>query len=396
MSLLLASTSHYIGIALDIAVVLLLLTFAFIGYHHGFFKSLLGLFSTLVVLILSFYFANHFAKLINTIYDFTSLIARNLSPAIEKISSVYALTFPSGMSGSSFYNSYIASSSTNTVLKKFFQYILKGYSAENIEGLKVADVLAGGISSLIMTVIAGILLFILIKIALALLSRFFDNITKIKVFGGLNKIFGFVFGACKGAIVILFFIIIAICASFVPKINKKIYPLINKETTIVKTFYNTTDTLLEKYFIKTDVISKWVNNLWDNRDLDKKSSIADQALVIDNEDFNANFDSSYTLNLEGQVLTTSNLYFRINQLNELESFDKVSIMIFLTYTSTESVNLQLYDINELETTITKDDTSSAILITYSNITYDDFILSLNTTNGQIITDINFTISGVTE
>ena len=241
MPLLLASTSHFVGIALDVAVVILLLTFACIGYHHGLIKSLLALFSTFVVFVIAVYLANDFAGLINKIYDFTSLIAKELAPSIEKIAPVYSMAFPVGMSGSQFYANYIETSSTNKVIKQFFKYALKGQSSESIEGLKVSQVLAGSIASIIMTVLAGIILFIIIKVAINLISRFFDNITRTKVFGGLNKILGFVFGSLKGLAIVSFFVLITICLSFVPKINKKIYPLIQNDTYVVKLAYNTTD-----------------------------------------------------------------------------------------------------------------------------------------------------------
>ena len=124
MQLFLATTSHYVGLVIDIAVVILLLTFAFIGYHKGFLKSLLALCSTTIVILISIYFANGFAKLINSVYDFTALIADKLAPSIERISSIYSMAFPSGMSGTEFYNSYIDTSSTNTVLKRFFKFLI--------------------------------------------------------------------------------------------------------------------------------------------------------------------------------------------------------------------------------------------------------------------------------
>lgn len=274
MSFLLASTSHYIGIVLDIAFVVVLLTFAFIGYHHGLFKSLIALFSTLVVLFITIYFANAFAKLINSIYDFTALLAKKITPSIKKLDPVFLIDFPAGISGSQFYTNYISTSGTNTVLKKFFKFALKGYSAGELDGLSVASVLAGATASIIMTLISGVLLFILIKIALSLLSRFFDNITRIRVLGGLNKILGFVFGAIKGCAILAVFIGIIILVTFVPKLNKKIYPLIQEDTKVIKVAYNLTDKYVEKTFIKSDLISKWINNLWDNRNLskDKKES----------------------------------------------------------------------------------------------------------------------------
>lgn len=267
MSFLLASASHYVGIALDIAFVVVLLTFAFIGYHHGLFKSLIALFSTIVVLFITIYFANAFAKLINSIYDFTALLARKITPSIKKLDPVFMIDFPAGISGAQFYTNYISTSSTNSVLKKFFKFALKGYSAGELDGLSVASVLAGATASIIMTLISGVLLFILIKIALSLLSRFFDNITRIRVLGGLNKILGFVFGAIKGCAILAVFIGITILVTFIPKMNKKIYPLIQEDTKVIKVAYNLTDKYVEKTFIKSDLITKWINNLWDNRNL---------------------------------------------------------------------------------------------------------------------------------
>jgi len=394
MSLLLASTSHYIGIFLDIAVLVVLITFACIGYYHGLFKSLIALFSTVVVLIISFYFANHFAKLINTMFDFTSLIANHLAPAIGKLGPVYTMTFPTGMSGSEFYKSYIANSDTNSLLKKFFEFTLKGYKAESLDGLQVADVLAGAISSIIVTVVAGILLFIIIKIALGLLSRFFDNITKLRVLGGLNKIFGFVFGACKGGLIILFFVVITVCLSFVPKVNKKIYPLINDDTKVVKLFYNTTDTLMEKYFVKTDALSKWINNLWDSRDLDKNSKILDNAIEINNETFSLETDGSYKLNLINQTLSTSNVYFNIHKLEDLKSFEKINVTVTIEYESNELVNFQMYSIDDVEKVLNKDAGTNSKQISYSNITNNNLILSLNTTSGEINANITLIVTGV--
>lgn len=273
MSFVLASTSHYVGLILDLVFITVLLVFAIIGYRNGLFKSLIGLFSTIVILGVTIYFANGFAKLINSIYDFTALLAKKLTPSIKKLDPVFLTDFPSGMSGSEFYSSYIATSGANSIIKKFFKFALKGYSAGELDGLPVASVLAGATASLIMTLISGILLFILIKVALSLLSRFFDNITKIRVLGGLNKLFGFIFGFLRGMAITTMFILITIFVTLVPKINKKIYPLVQDDTKVVKIAYNATDKFIEKTVIKSDLISKWINNLWDSRNLsDKKTN----------------------------------------------------------------------------------------------------------------------------
>lgn len=393
MSLLLASTSHYVGIAIDIAIVIILLTFAFIGYHHGLLKSLLALCSTAVVLFVAIYFANDFAKIINKIYDFTLLIADKLAPSIENMDPVYATTFPIGLSGSQFYGAFIAQSNTNIVIKKFFQYALKGYSSESLEGLKVSEVLAGSVASIIMTVITGILLFIILKIALGLLGRFFDNITRSKVIGGINKIFGFVFGAIKGSALILFFVVITIILSFVPKINKKIYPLIQNDTFILKVAYNTSEDLIEKHLIKSDLISKWINNLWDNRNLNKAEpeTIDKKASLLDNSNFTTSNNTSYT-SVEEIVIGTDGKYYRLNKLETLSTNETINISITLTYTSDNTIDFKLYSIDNLNNEIIKSDTSTTIKFDYVNINYTDYILELTTNETDITAQMEITIN----
>lgn len=375
MQFLLASTSHYVGIVLDLVVVILLLTFAFLGYHKGFLKSLIALFSTTVVIAIAIYFSNGFARLINSVYDFTALIAEKLAPSIERISSVYSMAFPSGMSGTEFYNSYIDASSTNTILKRFFKFALKGYSSGDIEGLKVAEVLAGSIASIIMTIIAGILLFIFIKIALSFLSRFFDNISRTRVLGGLNKILGFAFGAIQGATIVVVFVVITICVSFVPKLNSKIYPLVQDDTKVIKVIYNTTDRLVDKYFIKSDTLSKWINNLWDNRYLQKQETeetIADKAEVLDNTKFaeeSGKYTASYELTLSGE-----NKYYRINKF--IADKTNANVVITLTFEGEHTVETNLYTVSDLNTATTKDGTSTNTNIILNNVNYEDWILSL--------------------
>ena len=392
MSSLLLSTSHYVGLAIDIAIVLTLLCFAIVGFKKGFLKSIIALFSTVVVLILAVYFANHFAKLINSIYDFTGFIAKKITPSIEKIDGIYASIFPAGMSGSEFYHAYIANSGTNTVLKKFFQYALKGFGADSLTGLKVSEVLAGSIASLIMTIIAGLLLFIIIKIALNLLSRLFDNIASSKIFGGVNKLFGFVFGAAKGTVVILFFTLITIGVSFVPKANKKIYPLIQNETYVTKVVYNTTDKYVEKYLIKSDVITKWINNLWDNRKLEptQTPSVVETAELLDNT-FNNN-SGAYEKGYSNITAGSNSTYYKLDKISDLASSANVNITITLEYTGTDLITFELYSVNNLNTSIQKSQSSTAISFVYENVPYTDLLLKLTSSGADLTTSLNIIIT----
>lgn len=385
---LLLGTSHYVGLAIDIVIIATILIFAFIGYYYGLLKSILALFSTVFVIGTSIYFASSFAGLINKVFNFTNLIAKNLTGSIEKLGSVYTSTVPDGLSGSQYYNSYIATSSTNTALKQFFKYALKGFSAEQISGLKVSEVLAGSLASIIMIIASAIVLFILIKIGLSLISRFFDNITRTRTLGGLNKLLGFVFGAAKGATIVLVFIILTICASFIPKVNKKIYPMIQEQTYITKVAYNTTDKIVDKYVIKSDLLTNWINKVWDSRQLNKQEptppvepeqTILDKATNISTLGFSLSVNG-YECTFNNLEITNDTKYYKLDKLNDLLSTEHVDITITLTYTETgtDLISCQLFRSPNIDTEITKDATSTDKMFVYKNVDYATIVFGLST------------------
>ena len=173
---MLLSMSSTIGIALDVVIIALIVIFAFIGLRKGFFKSVLSMISTLVVIIVSIIFASSLAKLINKIYAFTGLMAKGLCKSIAGMGTFYSQPIPEGVSGVDVVSSI--PSSTNGFLKKLMSYVLKPLSSSEIQGETVADIVSGAFAAVIMAIIAGVLLFIAIKIVLALASRLFENMLR--------------------------------------------------------------------------------------------------------------------------------------------------------------------------------------------------------------------------
>jgi len=258
--MLLAST---VGVAIDVAIIALIVLFAIIGFHKGFFKSVISMISTVVVIIVSIVFASPLANLFNKIYDFTGLIAGKLCKAIASMGTFYSQTIPEGVSGKDIVNNIPAS--TNGFLKKLMSYVLNPLEASEIQGATVADIVSGAFASIIMIIISGIILFIAIKIVLALASRLFDNITRNRVFGATNKLLGLVFGGVKGFIIVIVFTIILTFMTVVPFINTKLSPIIQDNTHIAKPIYNYTDEMVEKYVIDGKIVQKWIDKLWDNK-----------------------------------------------------------------------------------------------------------------------------------
>lgn len=328
------SVSASIGTTIDIIIVAVLVVFALIGLREGFFKSVLSMISTVVVVVVSFFGANPVAKLVNKIYDFTGLIAGKLCKSIASMGAFYSETIPSGVSGADLANNI--PSSTNGFLKKIMSYVLKPLSSGEVEGSTVAKVVSGAFASIIFTIIIGILLFILIKIVLAIASKLFENITRNKVFGAVNKICGFVFGTLKGGLMIVVLSLVLTFLTVIPAVNNKVSPIINNNTNIAKPIYAYTDKLVEKYVINSNVIQKWINNLWEN----KKSGSSTT------EEVKGTKDNPYILmliNNEGVLSSEFNISFKDDSTAYyLFNPSEIASNTFTLAITLENANYELY------------------------------------------------------
>ncbi len=346
---MLLSVSSVMGIAIDVLIIGLLLIFGFIGFRKGFFKSIISLFSTLVVLILSFCFAGGLAKLINKMYDFTGLIADKLCKGIADMHSFYSQTIPAGMSGKDLVNNIPAS--TNGFLKKLMSYVLNPLSAADVEGATVAEIVSGSFASVIMLIISAIILFIAIKIVLAIASRLFDNITRNRVFGATNKLLGFAFGAAKGLLVVLVFTVVLTFLTVMPAVNTKMMPIIQDNTHVAKPIYNTTDKFIEKHVIDGKLIQNWIDDLWEN----KYKGRGDKNLVPDTSP-NGTVERPYIINLvnnESVYTATVTIDFTVG--NEVYySIDATVIdhgSFALGSSNVTEIEMLVYDSADMETAL---------------------------------------------
>ena len=96
-------------------------------------------------------------------------------------------------------------------------------------------------------------------------SKIFENMTQIKAVGAVNKVLGLLFGLLKGGLIIVTVSFVLTFLTVIPKVNKKVSPLIRDHTKVAKVVYSQTDDMVEKYVIDTNIIQKWINNLWENK-----------------------------------------------------------------------------------------------------------------------------------
>lgn len=345
---MLLSMSSTIGIAVDVAIVALIVILAFIGLHKGFFKSVLSMISTVVVIVVSVIFASPLAKIINRIYDFTGLMAKGLCKSIAGMGTFYSQPIPEGVSGVDVVNSI--PSSTNGFLKKLMSYVLKPLSANEIQGETVANIVSGAFAAVIMAIITGVLLFIAIKIVLSLASRLFDNITRNRVMGTINKLLGFAFGAVKGLLIAVIFATVLTLLTVIPFVNTKLSPIIQDNTRIAKPIYNYMDSVVEKYVVDGKIVQKWVDNLWKNKYKDKEDKPADNTP-------NGSLERPYTIVLtESEGVYTADITITFSDENVVRYY-KLNPNVLSSDTFQLSVNIdttvyKVYSIDDINTQIT--------------------------------------------
>lgn len=255
-----------IGLIIDIALVVFLVIAGIIGYKKGFFKSLIALFSWVVCLLVAIFVAKYVAGWINGIYNFSGLIGGKITEGLNGVNAFFTKpvnSFDGGKAG------LIAAipSDINGLLAQLIKVVINGIPDASFaeQTGSVANLVGSSLGYIIMVIISGILVFVLLKIAIALLSKLFDNLTRIKILGSLNKILGIVFGALKAFLVVVALNLVLVGLSLIPAVNNTITPLIQDNTHIEKVIYNTTDKLVGKYVINGNIIQTWVSNLWNNK-----------------------------------------------------------------------------------------------------------------------------------
>ncbi len=254
-----------IGIIFDIILVLLFVIFGIMGLKKGFFKSVLSIFNFGLCITIAFFTAKYVATWINALYDFSGLIGNNISNSLINSNEFFAQSINIYESvGSEALISAIPDN-VNGLLVQLIKIVFSNGKVDMSSTESIGSVIGLSLGKICMVIIAGILVFIVLTIAVALLTRILDNLSKTKVIGGLNKILGFVFGLVKAGLILFIVNVVLVALSLVPPVNKLINPIIQENTYIEKVVYNSTDKLFEKYVVEGDLINKVVGDLWGKR-----------------------------------------------------------------------------------------------------------------------------------
>ncbi len=255
-----------VGIIFDVSIVLVLVLFSIIGLKKGFLKSILSLFNWSICLIIAILLAKYVATWINGIYDFSSLIGNKITKDLIKLNDFFGQSI--NVYESAGKTALIQASSDlkiNSLLKQLIKVVFSTTKVDMTSTDTIGSIVGDSLGHICFVIISGILVFIILMIALKLLSKLFKNIEQTKIIGGLNKILGLAFGLIKAVLIVVMVNIVLVGLSLIPAVNKGLTPLIQDNTYVEKFVYNTTDKLFEKFVIEGDTVQNLVEKLWNKR-----------------------------------------------------------------------------------------------------------------------------------
>lgn len=236
---------------IDIVFVAVLIILAIVGLSKGFLKSAISMVGSLASLLLAFLCAQPLGSLIDKIFKSTSFFATKISNWLYSISEFFSIT----RNGESF--SAIAGEMSGSGVDGALQRIVRAVLGTGIvpEGQSVGSVMGRSLGALITTVIGFIVAFILIRIILKVLEHLSSKITKVRIFGAIDKILGFVFGLAKGLLYIGAAFVVMSILSYIKPIDNKITPIMD-QTKVAQKYYDWVDFETQKFlndkFFKKD------------------------------------------------------------------------------------------------------------------------------------------------
>lgn len=189
----------------DIVFFAIIILFAVIGIWKGLFESILSLISTAVCVAVAVYLAKPCASFINN---------------------TIKLDTP-----------------------KMFDGLIGKFTKETSFEYFGMTFTRGEIAGFLSMIFAGLVVFILLKLAIYLLAKLFDSISKKdSVLSGLNRVLGMLFGIIKGGVIVI--VSLAICTVFARFTKVEDYI---KKSTVTNWVYNYVDDFAEKQLKDIDI-----------------------------------------------------------------------------------------------------------------------------------------------
>ena len=229
---------------LDIILIVLVLAIAVVGMFRGFLRSLLRFCGTLVTLALSIWLAKPFSNLLESWFGMSTALGNALVDPITP----YCVDGGTGAIPNFFLNKFAE------IFMGVNYWQNTAYPGGSADPAFIAD-FAHELGVVLAVVISVVILFILFRIIVAILDKIFDKITQNNVVGGIDRLFGFVLGLAKGALLVsVVFVIAYLLSPVIPSFGDWLNNLL-ADNPVSNTVFGWLSTFTD------NVLIPWFNNL---------------------------------------------------------------------------------------------------------------------------------------
>ena len=217
---------------IDIVFIVLVVLFGLWGLKQGFLASVISLVGIALSLVLAVWLAPPFTSFIDNLFGgaISDMFTNVMNGVVSGFGNV-DYNLPADTSASTLIESF----DVNGVLKSLMDVMLG--SETLVAGTNVLAWFSTKLGGLLTTLCGAVLLFLLIRIVIALLSKLFDKITENRAVNGLDRVLGFVFGAIKGLIFVAVVIAILNILCVIPAMNDFVTTWLDK-TSILNDYAN--------------------------------------------------------------------------------------------------------------------------------------------------------------
>lgn len=232
-----------VGTIIDIAIVAIVVIFGLVGLFKGFMNSLLKLISSIGALAVAVFGARPVVGFVDGLFGFSKFLGNTCVNAIccgidENLLN-QTLTETSKQD---FLNAI--NQDGLSIPERFIQSVLN--NADMSSTMSIRDVLASSTGTIFACIIAGIVLFILVKLIVFIVGKIFDTGQGNNAISGVDKVLGFVFGVAKGAVsVVVIYTVLSVVCLISPLSNQ--VTEVENNTTIFKATYEPYSEIVQNF-----------------------------------------------------------------------------------------------------------------------------------------------------
>ena len=189
-------SANPMGYMLDIIIIVGLFLFVFVCAKRGFINVFFSFVSSVVALFAAVSLAGVFVSITGGLFGVEASLTQSFTKTLSQING-----FDIVLSGKNDLELLLSTEKMSAIIATL---VAKKYVGADIpEGATLASLVGATFGELLTSLIAGVILFILFKIAIAILRKFFTKLTeKIGLLDKLNRILGMAVGLIEGIFVI--------------------------------------------------------------------------------------------------------------------------------------------------------------------------------------------------